>query len=691
MTRIYTDCLLMKLALAFIISVFACSSLGARDYLEVHRLGISKNLIEPELISGLPIEKFSKAELGIYIPEEITLSIDEFLKTGKGINPFDPDQVDVSVFFEHELGACVANAFYYEAYSREPSTIKAVFDYCPDAKWNKNKTPFNWRVRFAPPYAGNWTASVHIKAPSVPGIYFSSLPLKFEVMHGNEAGFLETGSDKRHFRLNGNKKSFFCLGQDIAWPDGSRFRGSVNAAKPYLVAGGYMDIQDWIENLSQSGGNMVRVVNVPWSYEIEWDTLGKYNMARAWELDTLFSTCELNDVKMMFCMEHGTYTVLPGEQHLDWNKHPYHRTLKNVEMPEDFLVDSTARSWYRKKLRYFLARWGYSQSLGVFQLISEMEHWTLRGKNTNLKDNKGAQKKFLNWHNEMLAFAKEQVAYRPLLTSTSYGAAPRDHAINAFSSPFVDVVCPRHCYFTQRNDNLDRWNEVNSKSTFEKGIHTLFPDKPAFFDELGFGTSAADPNDIDACNDITYHNTIWATSFMGTAGSGMYWWRWGSNAYRENNFPALAAFFKNVDFEAVHYTKPGHWEDAARFSNVSIETFYTISDDKNKSRVIGWVHNASYWWGNISNECKDRNGKSTFMHSKTRDDKTLDKPTELPAGTAFEVHDLSAKAIYSITWFSTREAGKSWSGGEVKTNRFGTARILWIAGEADYSYKLVRK
>lgn len=638
------------------------------------------------------VPQYSKIEMGFNLPVVLETAVDLFLKTGKGFNPFDPEIINVEVVFTNGNLRYTSYGFYYEDFVRDASTIVPVFENCPTAKWISTSTSYKWHARFAPPVEGEWSAVVNVYLGDVSAVAYSSAPIRFQCRkQASSNGFLEIAADKHHFRLSGSKESFFCLGQNIAWPDGERFRGGASTMYSYFFSGGYMDVQDWIQDLAQNGGNMIRVVNVPWSYELEWDTVGVYNMAHAWELDSLFEVCERIDVQMLFCMQHGTYN-LPAwdEEHLTWKKHPYHKYLSGVAMPEDFLTDSIARKHFRNKLHYFLARWGYSKSLGIFQLLSEMEQWTLRGPKANLKYNKSAQRKFLSWHNEMLSFAKSQVLYRPLLTSTSYGAPPRDYAINAFSSPFVDVVCPKHCYFTQRNDNVDRYNEINNAGLFEKGIHGMFPNKPAVIDETGFGTYVADPSDMDACNDITYHNTLWATSFMGTAGTGFYWWRWGSNEYRKQNFPALAAFFADVDFTNFNFVVPGHWEDATRAANVSIETFYTLTDDRRRSRCIGWVHNASYWWGNISQACKDRNGKSTVFYSNTRDDVKITAPRELPAGTTFEVHDLAPRASYNIMWYSTREAGKSWSGGVVKTNGFGVATLEWVSGAADYGYRLER-
>jgi len=643
------------------------------------------------------VPQFSKIEMGFHLPLVVESAVEQFLKTGKGLNPFDPEAINVEVVYTNGNLSYTSYGFYYEVFERDAATIVPVFDNCPQAKWKKASTLYKWRARFAPPVQGVWTAVVNVYLGDVTSVAYSSAPIRFQcIKEMSSKGFLEVGADKRHFRFSGTKESFFALGQDIAWPDGERFRGGANAVYPNLLAGGYMDVQDWTQNLAQNGGNMIRVVNVPWSYELEWDTVGVYNMAHAWELDSLFAVCESNRVQMVFCLEHGTYS-LPSwyEEHLTWAKHPYHKYIPGVEMPEDFLTDSVARKQYRKKLHYFLARWGYSSSLGIVQLISEMVLWKFSGRETDLKYKIPVQRKFLAWHDEMGAYVKQQVLYRPLLTSTSYGAPPRDFKVNAFDSEFIDVVAPRHCYFTERNDNLRRWEEMNGGGKFEKGILQLYPSKPGIIDETGFGSYVGDPNDIDACNDITYHNTLWATSFMGTAGSALYWWRWGSDDYRAKNFPALAVFFHGLDFEKTWYTRPGHWEDASRTSKVKIETFYLTSAEDARWNCIGWVHNASYWWGNISQNCKDRNGKSTGISSKTGDDVALTSPQELPEGTYFDVHDLAPQKRYRIVWYNTRNGGglAASNAGEadiVKTNIFGTAKIPWKKGAADWAYKMVK-
>lgn len=633
------------------------------------------------------VKQYEMIEVGFTMPS----IIEDLVENPKhGLNPFDPDDINVVAVFSNGYRHDTVYGFYYLDYVRDPFTIQAVNENCPQPLWTEQYTEYKWRVRYTPRDTGNWIVDINVHVKPTRAVTYVIDPLVFDVVHSSLPGFLAVGSDMQHLIETNKRKSFFIIGQDIAWTDGTRFRGGNNEKYPKLVSGGYLDVQDWISNLGRNGGNTVRVVNVPWSYEFEWDTVGVYSMQRAWELDTLFATCEKSNVKMLFCMEHGTYTLYPYyEELLTWTKHPYNRFIPGVDHPDDFFADSAARAQYKKKLRYFFARWGYSTSLGIFQILSEMDNWTFKdGK--QLEDHKSLQQLNLDWHNEMLAFCKRQVAFRSLLTSTSYGDAPRDFSINTFSSPYIDVISPRHCYFTQRNDNLKRWGEVNRVSIAEPGMRELIRNKPVIIDEMGLGMLGGDPGDVDASTDVVFHNSIWATAFSGTAGSGLYWWSWSNNQYREDNFPSLNAFFRDVDFEALHYVKAGHWEDANRPSKVSIETFYVTSDDAQRSHCLGWVHNASYWWGNISQNVIDRNGKKMEINSRTGDDAKISAPTELPEGTKFEVHDLANGTVYALEWYNTRGAGGQSGYDEFRTNIFGNGKLPWRPHEADWGYKLVR-
>lgn len=687
---------------------FNAVNFAGNGYFHAH-IGVAPDFdvvfIEPNE-SYPQVGQFEKLEIGLQLDAQIEQQIalytgDLSVGNNPGINPFDPDQFSVEAQFTHGAESYTVYGFYYEEYIRTWWVMDPCNNPnpgCLPAEWFDQNTPYHWRLRFAPPIIGQWQVNIKVflggsnLIGEVPGVRFNCIP-------SNNPGFLEIGGDGWHLRHSGTHESFFGIGQDLAWPDGSQFRGDVNPSNPASTSGGYLDILDWMTDMSAKGGNMTRIVKVPWSYEYEWEELNNYSqrLNRAWELDHLFETAELDEVQMVFCFEHGTFTLDDTgtfiEPELNWLHNPYRTQLANVEFPDDFLTLQSCRDIFKKKLRYFISRWGYSSSLGIFQLLSEMDNWTFRNQTNDphLKHNGPAKLALLNWHNEMLSYCKELVPYRKLLCSTSYGRSPRDYAVDcAYDSPYIDIVCPKHGYHTKRDDNLDRFNEMNDAG-FSPGVHaiSMYASKPALIDETGFNNLGADANDMDYCDDITYHNTIWATSFMGSLNSGLYWWQWFNNDHR-NNFTALNEFFTGVDYENDHYLEPGHWEDANAPENVSIETFYITTEGASKNKVMGWVHNASYYWGNILHwNCVDRNGHTTTINALTNDDVAI-IPVELLPQTKFEIHGLANLSHYTFDFYQTRGNGGIHSSDLLQANIFGTLKPEWIPGQGDWAYKARR-
>jgi hypothetical protein len=89
------------------------------------------------------------------------------------------------------------------------------------------------------------------------------------------------------------------------------------------------------------------------------------------------------------------------------------------------------------------------------------------------------------------------------------------------------------------------------------------PPKPILLGEFGYGTEGFF-NDVDRTG-IHLHNGIWATTFVGYAGSGMYWfWDVYVDLYRSwYHFRGLDRFLTDVDltryepFSPLEITAPG--------------------------------------------------------------------------------------------------------------------------------------
>jgi hypothetical protein len=110
---------------------------------------------------------------------------------------------------------------------------------------------------------------------------------------------------------------------------------------------------------------------------------------------------------------HGQYSSTIGSDvDPNWEQNPYNVAnggfLSNAT---NFFTDPIAMKLTKRKLRYIVARWGYSTSVMGWELFNEVQFTDAAnaGQWTNIE----------TWHNTMAAFLRSQDYYRHLITSSS--------------------------------------------------------------------------------------------------------------------------------------------------------------------------------------------------------------------------------------------------------------------------------
>lgn len=644
------------------------------------------------------VGQFDKLELGLQLPTAIEQQVNSFVQTGSGINPFDPDQISVEAHFTNGYDDFTVYGFYYNEFIRDPGAMGSFVQ----ANWLEQPTDYHWRVRFAPPSTGGWNCSVSVMLNNSSSPAYQVTNIMFSCIPSSNKGWLKKGNDDWHLAYSGSNTSFFAIGEDIAWADPldltsySCFNGGYipNIPVPVYV-GGYLDVLNWISNLHNNGGNMVRMAMMPWDYDVEFEQLNNYSarMNFAWELDRVFDACQSNDMKISMEFEFLGKDNGNSNHYFNWENNPYHNSIAGVDNPEDLFTNPTAGVYINKKLRYFLSRWGYSSSLGIFAPTGEIDG----GFADFYYDNSGQSLRIAqtNWISDMMIYAKSLMSYRPLLTTTSYvsgvvGSKFHRSSLFPLETPFdldeCDITC-MHSYHAERSQNITRFKEI-AHGSFPNALLETWSDKPAYIQEMGICADngcGADPNDFEGCSDVTYHNSLWATAFMGGFGTGFPWWQWSNNDYREANYPALNTFFSGIDFQNTNFKEPDFWDDATLASNSQLESYYIR--DENDNKVMGWVHNATYWWGNISQNCADRNGQ--IMSLTGTGDDAVPAPQE-PTIAHYEIHGLDNLQNYQYELYFTRGTGGLALTQTYQANIFGTLKPLWVSGQADWAYKAYR-
>jgi hypothetical protein len=269
--------------------------------------------------------------------------------------------------------------------------------------------------------------------------------------------------------------------------------------------------------------------------------LGRYDLKNAWRLDRVLQLAEAHGICVTLGIENFPWFREKGE-HARWAESPYNAANGGpCAEPAAFFTNPQAKKLYKRRLRYLVARWGYSPTILAWELWNEVNLVTGY-----------ASAPARDWHQEMARYLKALDVNRRLV-ATSYPTTPGDPRVEAL--PEMDYVQ------THQYNSKDLAAEVSAVCLDKAHRYQ----KPHFFAETGLtpGTGLAeDPTGIHL------HNAIWASAHSLGAGTAMLWW-WDNYIEFRNlyhHYAALSKFVAGVQFnkhrfvpvkiESVHYSHP---------------------------------------------------------------------------------------------------------------------------------------
>jgi hypothetical protein len=636
------------------------------------------------------VEQFEKLEIGINLPDDAQILISNFIRKGRGVNPFDPDQLKITAAFSHNekdqsfkksngnetITLVERDAFYYEEFNVKNDDLRF-----KHGSWRKDTSIFNFRVRFAPNKTGRWSCTINIQ---VNGELKYSLPtFEFICSPGKSNGFITGVSKNKRLLQFENGNNFFGIGQNIPFadlpnsiqPDGT---GPTREQPPL----GYQLQREYIEDLAANGGNLVRLMHGEWTDALEWEKLNDYsmNMNFAWEFDQTVNLCQEKNIYILWLQQVHTAFMARNPYNNDalaWPMNPYHVYLK-LEKPEDFFRSEEAMKHYKNKIRYMLSRWGYSRMIVGIQPMSELNEMA-----ANITDAPAHHPYFTDtafrnnvgkWFLEIKNYIQKDLNYSFLIGS-SYTGDVGAHVVN---DPIMSIADfnDYHPYAEDRSRNIGgRFGGINMTPGY--GIFKRF-EKPTIIGEMGTWSTEY----LQECNENEFHTDLWATTFMGGWAGGLHWHNWEDN-YKmnlRNNFIGLRAFLNeinlisdDVDNTADIPWTPHRWPQ----NNVNdsiysekkdnyFESLYMTGDKSlfNETRAFGWVHNRSHYWYNLpetdcekelsNKKSKQSNGKKAFRPAD--DDiggfeKYEGKENE--SKRIMRISNLKNFKKYSIKWYDT--------------------------------------
>ena len=211
-----------------------------------------------------------------------------------------------------------------------------------------------WKARFAPQETGKYTYTFKLNKPGKASR--TSKSGSFVSLKSKKNGFLHTAKSNWILQFD-NGKPFRGLGENIGWEsranDDSKFFKELHEKSKYNYE--YM-----LHSLANHGGNFYRTWISAFNLPIDWKKANNsnryqpsdkyFNPSAIAKMDQLVSLSDSLGVYMMLTLGQGAYNLRDGG------------FSPNAA---DFFVNPKSKERYRNRLRYFIARWGYSTSIGA--------------------------------------------------------------------------------------------------------------------------------------------------------------------------------------------------------------------------------------------------------------------------------------------------------------------------------------
>ncbi|MCD6351403.1 MAG: cellulase family glycosylhydrolase, partial [Armatimonadetes bacterium] len=310
-------------------------------------------------------------------------------------------------------------------------------------------------------------------------------------------------------------ETLFPIGHNLPTYYVARYRPDVELAK--MHAGGENYNRWWMYS---------RELGLEWEHALGW-----YRQMSAWRMDFLLRLAERLGFWYMLCLD--THQDFRGSKPWEgWPRNPYNAAMGGpCERPADFFTNPKAKAYYRKRLRYLVARYGWSTRVLCWEFGNEFEGWP----GTPPED-------LLAWHREMSDYLRRIDPYHHLITTSFWTPSGRDEI---WSLPNLDIVQTHH-YANSRVD-MAQMVAADSRAKYE---HYR---KPHIYGEVGLDSRLRLENDDP--KGYYLHNVIWAGLMSGAASTPMSWWH---ESYIDKYglygvYRGLAEFVRDVPLARYHW------------------------------------------------------------------------------------------------------------------------------------------
>lgn len=461
------------------------------------------------------------------------------LSRSYGLDANDPIVIDVTGQFVSPTGRTISVPAYFGLdYTVQPGTgVGNSEGYLPVAL----DPPADgiWHVRFSPDEVGTWTYTLHA-SDHVPGQKATAVsgPLSFEVTPSAAHGQVERDPRDDRFLRYQDGTPYYPMGHNVAFQqgepagtDGERYVEPLFAS---MEAAGQNWTRIWMTDFNRNA--------LEWSSDhwAGWYTgVGQYAGQSAFRIERQLDVAEEHRLQVQLVLnDHGQVRSMADGR---WAANPYNAANGgpvDAAHPEQFFTNPEARSLFKQRLHYLVARYSAYRNLLTWELFNEVQF--VGSDTANPYNSQQVRDDIVAWHAEMAAYLRAIDPYDHLITTSS----DVESSLKAiWADPNIDLV-QVHDYgsaLTTRDARF-RGYVASLNATYAKPVIVAefgILGNP----EINFDPVAAAPLDDRESHLLQathLHNAAWASAMSGSG--AMSWW-WGSYIHSSPTFNRTAPEF----------------------------------------------------------------------------------------------------------------------------------------------------
>ena len=270
-------------------------------------------------------------------------------------------------------------------------------------------------------------------------------------------------------------------------------------------------------------------LGLEWKKDRSYGGLGVYNLKNADRIDAVLETAVKYGIRVQLTVNiHGQ---LSASTNSEWGANPYN--VKNggpCGSPPDFFTNKDAKRLFRNRLRYIIARWGYSPAIFSWELWNEVDL------TDGFDDARVGE-----WHKEMADYIKSLDPMGHMITTSC--SKPLDYGL--WRAPYISYTQIHQYSDVMIDEIVFRAREFRERYG-----------KPVIIAEVA---STAKEGTVERRQDpqgIRFHNALWSSAASPASGTAMYWW-WDSYIKPRGlfyEFKAVSEFVADDDRRGRKFT-----------------------------------------------------------------------------------------------------------------------------------------